>query len=273
MDFKLFEDTGEFEKDYKKFFEMLKLELSNYSSRILCTSSPYTNLSNETGIHRSHLSKFLKGESRISVQKLSLLAEVLKLNPFNTKTLFIINTAIELKREGLDHRVSQLLGVNLATQKNPNDILHQIALSGETVHNLLLFFVANQIKGLEGSIEKISKFTKLSLESCLTLKKILTEFEAGQNQFNKKGHFLDISEENISTKEKIEILKESILNDEEIDTRKLYVRTTKERYDWLLKNKTIFHKVYIDSMHVKDGDSLLDLTAITKLFQPEDTET
>ena len=105
MNFMLFEETGEFEKDYNSFFEKLKRELINHSSRILNSSTPFTDISKKTGIHRSHLSKFLKGESRISVQKLSLLADTLELNPFNTKTLFIINTAIELKREGL-HNLS-----------------------------------------------------------------------------------------------------------------------------------------------------------------------
>ena len=266
----LFEETGEFEKDYNSFFEKLKREFINHSSRTLNSMTPFTDISNKTGIHRSHLSKFLKGESRISVQKLSRLADTLELNPFNTKTLFIINTAIELKREGLHKRVTQLLGINLVTQEEPEAMLHQMALSGESIHNLLLFFVASQIEEISGCIEKISKFTKLDPQTCLFFQKILKKFEWTRRSNGHEGHFLDIPRKEITTKERIELLKESILNDDEINTKKLYIRTTKERYDWLLNNKRIFEKLYIDSMHVKDGDSLLDLTSITKLFQQEE---
>ena len=260
MDIIFMKNTGDVDKDYKDFFSELKREFIKHTKEVLDTSMPFTKISNETEISRSHLSKFFKGEIRILPVKLNAIADLIKFDVTLKQFLFRINTAIELKRGGLDEGVLDLIGIKLPSYEASDKATLRILASGYRISDILRYVIARQLSHLKGDLDKISVFTGLSIDMLKGMDDLFEDIGIFHHQEDTTYDFKSNLQKHNTDIEKF------ILNGKFETNENIFVKTSEERISWFKRNQGYMHKTYFDILYDSDGNRILNIKSLSKLI-------
>ena len=225
-----------FKEAYRKYFCETKAEiLKLINHKLQVTKKPVSFLAEKIGIKQAHLTKFLLGAKKISIEKLLELSSILGICGDARKSILNLNSVIELYKNDKYDLVVEILQYdhNFLSAKEVVKIQKEV-----NVNNLGKFFLASRLPHLKGDVLKIAEYLEMDIDEAIDLATALVDIG-----------FLDLDGDRVKTKEEKTVRKENI--DKEKCLNKLLEKYLSHLTISLLKDKDKFNSAVIKDRFIK----------------------